>query len=158
MTIFYISHVKNVFFSQSIIIIVDNKKTKKDTDVGIRDYTKMKEKKTVKKNIDVKKVELAVRKKIGKILEEKREEKNWTREKFATKCTEWGFSISEETVKSYEYGNRIPPMHKLICLYYALDVNEILELSGFIKEILNDMYKSDELRTVPGELKKDEIK
>ena len=118
----------------------------------------MEKEEEIVKKIDVAKVESAVRKKIGKFLEEKREEKNWTREEFATKCTEWEFSISEETVKSYEYGNRIPPMHKLICLYYALDVNEILELSGFIKEILNDMYKSDELRTVPGELKKDEIK
>lgn len=158
MTIFYISHVKTCVFKGTYNKYCRQQKTKKDTDVGIRDYTKMKEKETVVKKIDVAKVESAVRKKLGKFLEEKREEKNWTREEFATKCTEWGFSISEETVKSYEYGNRIPPMHKLICLYYALDVNEILELSGFIKEILNDMYKSDELRTVPGELKKDEIK
>jgi len=143
MTIFYISHVKTCVFKETYNKYCRQQKTKKDTDVGIRDYTKMKEKKTVKKNIDVKKVELAVRKKIGKILEEKREEKNWTREKFTNKCTEWGFSISEETVKSYEYGNRIPPMHKLICLYYALDVKESSELSGFITEILNDMYEND---------------
>ena len=130
MTIFYISHVKTCVFKETYNKYCRQQKTKKDTDVGIRDYTKMKEKKTVKKNIE-------------KILEEKREEKNWTREKFTNKCTEWGFSISEETVKSYEYGNRIPPMHKLICLYYALDVKESSELSGFITEILNDMYEND---------------
>lgn len=81
--------------------------------------------------------------KIRKIFRRKARRENWTREEFATKCTDWEFSISEETVKSYEYGNRIPPMHKLICLYYALDVKESSELSGFITEILNDMYEND---------------
>ena len=41
MTIFYISHVKTCVFKETYNKYCRQQKTKKDTDVGIRDYTKM---------------------------------------------------------------------------------------------------------------------
>lgn len=73
------------------------------------------------KNINIKNVDEATQIYLGEFLREIRKERHWTREEFASRCEEKGFSISEDTIKSYELGNRIPPLSKLICLFYILD-------------------------------------
>lgn len=81
-------------------------------------------------NINVKDADCNTRKYLGLFLEEARKEKNWTREEFASKCEEKGFSISEDTIKSYEIGNRIPPLPKLICLLYIMDYSDTTSKGG----------------------------
>ena len=72
------------------------------------------------KNINIKNVECLTRREIGDLLSSTRKKRGWTRERFASECEKQGFDISEDTIKSYENGNRIPPLPKLICLCHVL--------------------------------------
>lgn len=103
------------------------------------------------KDINIKNVDKTTQIYLGEFLREIRQKAGWTREEFASRCEEKEFSISADTIKSYENGKRIPPLSKLICLFYILHCSDstskngenknILKFKDVCQEILNSIEK-----------------
>ena len=72
---------------------------------------------------------------------EQRKKNGWTREELSTICSDLGLPIAEETIKSYEYETRIPPLYKLFYLCYVFDIQDTEHLCNIFSSILEDMNK-----------------
>lgn len=99
----------------------------------------------INKVVDTKEVDKDTRESLSKFLKELREERGWTREQLANMCSKNGFTISVDAIKSYEIGNRIPPLPKLICLLRGLICSEseidsvVQKVSTLFRELLSQV-------------------
>ena len=140
MTIFYISHVKTCVFKGTYNKYCRQQKTKKDTDVGIRDYTKMEKHTKVvfekEKTINFEELNDYIKWLIKDSILSARKNRDCTQEALAEEI-----NVSAKTMQAYElYGKtgRIPKTTQFLYMAAVIDINlnELRdEIKGKIKEL-----------------------
>lgn len=87
-------------------------------------------------------IDEVLRRKFGDFVKKQRTKKGWSREAMASAFESQGFSISEQTIKSYEYGQRIPPLSKLMYICFLLGSKSEESFCKLLNEIFDEIKKS----------------
>ena len=87
-------------------------------------------------------IDKVLRRRFGDFVKQQRNLKGWSREAMASEFESQGFSISEQAIKSYEYGQRIPPPSKLVYICFLLGPESEVSLGKLLNEVFNEIEKS----------------